>query len=166
VKNAKIVIADFGLCRYVDTELENMQTRYYRAPEVILEMKYCQKSDIWSVGCLIYELITGKILFDPYKSHNFDRERHHMYLIQKSLGPIPKKLTEQSRLYSTFYKKNGYIRGKNDLSYDSLILRLYEHMKDKDTEDNVAKMITLIMNMLKYDPEERPTAEECMSQLI
>jgi serine/threonine-protein kinase PRP4 len=38
-------------------------SRFYRAPEIILGMKYDFAIDIWSVGCTLYELYTGKILF-------------------------------------------------------------------------------------------------------
>ena len=38
-------------------------SRFYRAPEIILGMQYDFAIDVWSVGCTLYELYTGKILF-------------------------------------------------------------------------------------------------------
>lgn len=38
-------------------------SRYYRAPEIILGMPYDFAIDVWSIGCTLYELYTGKILF-------------------------------------------------------------------------------------------------------
>lgn len=38
-------------------------SRFYRAPEIILGMQYDYAIDVWSVGCTLYELYTGKILF-------------------------------------------------------------------------------------------------------
>jgi len=38
-------------------------TRYYRAPEVILGMGYTENVDIWSVGCIMGEMIRGGVLF-------------------------------------------------------------------------------------------------------
>jgi serine/threonine-protein kinase PRP4 len=38
-------------------------SRFYRAPEIILGMKYDFAIDIWSIGCTLYEMYTGKILF-------------------------------------------------------------------------------------------------------
>lgn len=38
-------------------------TRYYRAPEVILGSKYTEKIDVWSIGCIMAEMISGSTLF-------------------------------------------------------------------------------------------------------
>jgi serine/threonine protein kinase len=38
-------------------------SRFYRAPEIILGMQYDFAIDIWSIGCTLYEMYTGKILF-------------------------------------------------------------------------------------------------------
>lgn len=43
-------------------------TRYYRAPEVILGMGYTENVDIWSVGCIMGEMIRGGVLF-PGSDH-------------------------------------------------------------------------------------------------
>uniref|UniRef100_W5NEL3 mitogen-activated protein kinase n=1 Tax=Lepisosteus oculatus TaxID=7918 RepID=W5NEL3_LEPOC len=58
-------ILDFGLARQTDSEMTGyVVTRWYRAPEVILNwMHYTQTVDIWSVGCIMAEMISGKPLF-------------------------------------------------------------------------------------------------------
>ncbi|KAK2502469.1 hypothetical protein MC885_004747 [Smutsia gigantea] len=58
-------ILDFGLARPADAEMTGyVVTRWYRAPEVILSwMHYNQTVDIWSVGCIMAEMLTGKTLF-------------------------------------------------------------------------------------------------------
>jgi serine/threonine protein kinase len=40
-----------------------LQSRSYRAPEVITGVAYDQKVDVWSLGCILAELATGRVLF-------------------------------------------------------------------------------------------------------
>lgn len=59
-------ILDFGLARSAGTSFmmtPYVVTRYYRAPEVILGMGYKENVDIWSVGCIMGEMIRGGVLF-------------------------------------------------------------------------------------------------------
>lgn len=66
-------VADFGLARSINCTKENgvepvlteyVATRWYRAPEILLgSTKYSKAVDMWSVGCILGELITGKSLF-------------------------------------------------------------------------------------------------------
>lgn len=62
-----VQLADFGLARVQnkwDDMTEYVATRWYRAPEVILSWKeYTEKIDIWSVGCILAELLLRKPLF-------------------------------------------------------------------------------------------------------
>ena len=49
-----------------------IQTRQYRAPEVIMGIDYDASTDLWSFACMIFELITGDFLFDPRKGESDD----------------------------------------------------------------------------------------------
>ena len=67
--DATIKLADFGLARQVDIEYmasTQVGTPYYMSPE-LLSYKYkrynADKADIWSIGCITYELITGSVPF-------------------------------------------------------------------------------------------------------
>uniref|UniRef100_A0A8C5NAA6 mitogen-activated protein kinase n=1 Tax=Gouania willdenowi TaxID=441366 RepID=A0A8C5NAA6_GOUWI len=64
-EDCELKILDFGLARSTDAEMTGyVVTRWYRAPEVILNwMHYTQTVDIWSVGCIMAEMINGKTLF-------------------------------------------------------------------------------------------------------
>ena len=59
-------IVDFGNACWVNEHFtDDIQTRQYRAPEVIIGAGYDTAADIWSYACLVFELLTGELLFDP-----------------------------------------------------------------------------------------------------
>ncbi|KAI2792307.1 Mitogen-activated protein kinase HOG1 [Penicillium oxalicum] len=69
-ENCDLKICDFGLARMQEKDMTGyVATRFYRAPEIMLTWRqYDEKVDIWSVGCIFAEMLTGKPLF-PGKNH-------------------------------------------------------------------------------------------------
>lgn len=58
------VVIDFGGAMYDDENRScTINTRQYRAPEVLLGLKWDEESDIWGVGCIAMELFDGDVLF-------------------------------------------------------------------------------------------------------
>lgn len=67
-KNIKLI--DFGSsCQDYTKGFSYVMSRYYRAPEVVFGNRYGHGVDMWSLGCIIYELLTGRVLF-PAKDEN------------------------------------------------------------------------------------------------
>lgn len=66
-----VKLGDFGLARILDSSMDfaktHVGTPYYMSPEQVTEAKYNEKSDIWSLGCLVYELCA---LVPPFKATN------------------------------------------------------------------------------------------------
>ena len=61
----KIKVIDYGNAElHHDQRCSYVQSRAYRAPEVVLGLAYDTKVDMWSLGCILMELFTGKLLFD------------------------------------------------------------------------------------------------------
>lgn len=61
---ASFKIIDFGSGCFQNKRIyQYIQSRYYRAPEVVLNINYDKKIDIWSFGCTLVELVIGKPLF-------------------------------------------------------------------------------------------------------
>ena len=58
-----------------DQRCSYVQSRAYRAPEVVLGLPYSPKVDMWSLGCILMELFTGKLLFD---NRSVQARRLHM----------------------------------------------------------------------------------------
>lgn len=84
-ENCDLKICDFGLARIQDPQMTGyVSTRYYRAPEIMLTwQKYDTEVDLWSVGCILAEMIEGKPLF-PGKDHV-----HQFSIITELLGSPP-----------------------------------------------------------------------------
>jgi len=71
----KCKLVDFGNACWTYKQFTNdIQTRQYRCPEVILGSKYSTSADMWSFACICFELATGDVLFDPHSGDNFDRD--------------------------------------------------------------------------------------------
>jgi serine/threonine protein kinase len=78
-----------GNACYIDRHYSDViQTREYRSPEVLLEGQYDESADIWSLACMIFELITGDYLFDPKKGKTFKKNDDHLALISELIGEV------------------------------------------------------------------------------
>ncbi|XP_036065050.1 serine/threonine-protein kinase Nek5 isoform X2 [Onychomys torridus] len=87
-KNGKVAkLGDFGTARALNNSMELAQTcagtPYYLSPEICQNRPYNNKTDIWSLGCVLYELCTLK---HPFESNNL----HHLVLkiCQARVAPI------------------------------------------------------------------------------
>jgi len=157
LNGCSITLTDFGSnIKIRELDNEELQTRYYRAPEVILGTYYTEKIDVWSIGCIIYELYTGRILFDPDKDNDFSRDFHHLYLIEELCGKIPKEIIKRSPKKDEFFKKNKLKCKKNIESVDIKTI-----IANKDNIDPF--IINLIKKCLIINPQERPTINDLIN---
>ncbi|CDP06066.1 unnamed protein product [Coffea canephora] len=151
--NCKLKICDFGLARvaFSDTPTtifwtDYVATRWYRAPELCGSFfsKYTPAIDIWSIGCIFAEVLTGKPLF-PGKS-----VVHQLELITDLLGTpsadtISGVRNEKARKYLTDMRRKQPIPFIEKFpNADPLALRL-------------------LQRLLAFDPKDRPTAEEALA---
>lgn len=61
----RVKVIDFGSASHVSKTVCNtyLQSRYYRAPEIILGLPFCEAIDMWSLGCVVAELFLGWPLY-------------------------------------------------------------------------------------------------------
>lgn len=103
-ENFKVKIIDFG-SSMVTTQGSYfyVQSRYYRAPEVILGLPYSSSCDVWSFGCIAYELLIGRPLFQG--RNNTDQ----IARIHRFFGSLPTFMLEHgSNSHMYFDKENNY----------------------------------------------------------
>lgn len=80
----EIKIIDFGNATYEDEHHSSIiNTRQYRGPEVILGLGWDEKSDLWSLGCILMELYSGELLFGTHEN------LEHMALMERTCGALP-----------------------------------------------------------------------------
>jgi serine/threonine protein kinase len=157
LNNIKVVISDFGSIRDLNdyNKKEEIQTRYYRAPEIVLKCNFDERCDIWSLGCSIYEILTGDILFNPEKDGSYTRDFHHIYWFYEICGDIPKWMIEKSEKKKEFFNKNGNFLAKKPETWN--IKEVIKEEKKIDIIDNekLEQVIDMIDSMLKINPNER-----------
>lgn len=100
--SAYIKIIDFGSSCFEDEKIHTyIQSRFYRAPEIILGIRYTSAIDMWSLGCILVELFTGKPIF-PGRN-----EEEQFTYIMEVLGAPPKSLVSQITRNSSFFYQSG-----------------------------------------------------------
>jgi len=152
----KIKVIDFGSSTtrpMMDTFY--IQSRYYRAPEVMLEIPYSAGIDIWSAGCIAYELLMGHPLF-PGSSNQSQLQRIHRFYE----GGIPSFMIEYGEKAS-----NVKFAPDGECEDDYITLeRMVKQINDASPaslEENTL-FIDLVLYMLNPSYLERPSASEIL----
>lgn len=95
-------VIDFGSSCYEDQKVYTyIQSRFYRSPEVILGMSYGLPIDMWSVGCILAELLTGFPLFPGEDEHE------QLGCIMEVFGPPERRLLEGCTRAKLFFDGTG-----------------------------------------------------------
>ncbi|KAG8648622.1 hypothetical protein MANES_08G018200v8 [Manihot esculenta] len=157
--NCKLV--DFGNACWTYKQFTNdIQTRQYRCPEVILGSKYSTSADLWSFACICFELATGDVLFDPHSGDNYDRDEDHLALMMELLGMMPRKIALGGRYSRDFFNRYGDLRHIRRLRFwplNKVLMEKYE-FNEKDAHE----MTDFLVPILDFVPEKRPTAAQCL----
>jgi len=166
-----VKVIDFGSsCRSTKRTFFYIQSRFYRSPEVMLGLPYGVPIDMWSLGCILVEMLTGDPLFSG--SDQFDQ----MQKIVKVLGMLPDSMLEQSsdkQKLQFFERKHNSRRwclktreGCETVMPSTNPIQSLGEVIDGDSSGQNPTLNTmfvdLIHRMLTYRPEERITPEEAM----
>uniref|UniRef100_A0A1B0CCC7 non-specific serine/threonine protein kinase n=2 Tax=Lutzomyia longipalpis TaxID=7200 RepID=A0A1B0CCC7_LUTLO len=97
----RVKVIDFGSASHVSKTVCNtyLQSRYYRAPEIILGLPFCEAIDMWSLGCVVAELFLGWPLYPG--SSEYDQIR---YISQTQGLPTEHMLNSASKTAKFFYR--------------------------------------------------------------
>uniref|UniRef100_A0A8D3CSP6 mitogen-activated protein kinase n=1 Tax=Scophthalmus maximus TaxID=52904 RepID=A0A8D3CSP6_SCOMX len=155
-------ILDFGLARQTDDEMTGyVATRWYRAPEIMLNwMHYNQNVDIWSVGCIMGELLKGKVLFPG--SDYIDQLKRIMEVVGTPTPELLKKICSehaqkyiQSLPFMPQQDLEKIFRGANPLAVDLLKRML---VLDCDGRISASEALSHPYFSQYHDPDDEPEA--------
>ena len=145
-----VKIGDFGLSKFGNRKQTdfNVQTCWYRSPEVLLFNQYSFEADLWSVGLIILELLTNRAVFRVKTDDDL------FYMMTEFMGRKPSNLVNRNKHLNIAYLK---------IPMDKK-LRFNEHLEK--VEDDMKYYIPfglkdLIYGILKWNAKERISLEKC-----
>jgi dual specificity tyrosine-phosphorylation-regulated kinase 1 len=172
-KRSGVKVIDFGSsCRSNRRMYPYIQSRFYRSPEVLLGLPYTVAIDMWSLGCILFEMHTGEPLFSG--SDQFDQ----MQKIVKILGMIPDEMLERIedeqriQFFEKDFRNRWTIKQKEDnssivtpsINPKASLIKILENKinANQQAAASYEMFVDLIFKMLAYNPEARISPEECM----
>ncbi|KAI9147429.1 serine protein kinase [Paramyrothecium foliicola] len=172
-KGFKIKLSDMGGAYFfTDPPRKILTPRGLRAPESILQGTFNRTLDVWSFGCLVFELIAGRPLFCVPWSDGTEDDGHLLSL-NAGLGPLPNDIFEQwkrSSLYFTPERQlynchlGGVQEGDQPLMLEQKSMEdLFDEAKPDLDEEEGLQVKQLIRGILQYDPTKRPAPQELLS---
>lgn len=142
----EVKVIDFGSSCFIHDHLSSyVQSRSYRAPEVILGCRYNYKIDIWSLGCILAELYTGYVLFQN------DSVQGLLSRVVGIISPIPEYMMKEGRLVSNFFTREGLI---------------YQEAKDGDKDDDESKSKSDSEMRVKKKKQSQASDEELKIHIL
>lgn len=171
---AQVKLIDFGSsCYLTDRQSSYIQSRSYRAPEVVLGLPYDGKIDMWSLGCVVAEMYTGEVTFQN------DSIVSMLSRIEAICGPFPRHMIAQGRQSGRFFTKSGLLyehvdadsNTKGDVAGDNSLLDVFQPKRttlaarlgipDIETEEE-ALFVDFCSKLLAVDPDSRPSAADAL----
>jgi serine/threonine-protein kinase SRPK3 len=164
-KNINVKITDMGGCVIEDQKRKKqIQTCYYMSPEILLRLPYDESSDMWALGCTIYEILMGKILFDP-DDYDGNEDRLHLYLISKFAGPLPEDMINNSRYKDIIFTVDAKrIKGFKEINFCDIEKKIYNFLINKNVgkEDLIKQMCDFICQCILPDNKKRITSDDAL----
>ena len=171
-----VKLADFGCASFASENVATplLVSRYYRPPEVILGIPYGYPMDLWSFGCTLYEIYTGKVCFPG--EDNFEMLKMHIDL----KGLPSKKFIRKAQFRADYFDndcnfmwlkvdpitKNEYVK---KYTVDQLLSpvrdlksELLSHVSNAEEKSRVLLLHDLLEKIFILDPSKRIPVEEVL----
>ncbi|KAJ1896397.1 serine threonine protein kinase CMGC group, partial [Kickxella alabastrina] len=162
LKSTNIRLIDFGSATFNNEyHAQVVSTRHYRAPEIILNLGWSFPCDMWSIGCIILELLTGEALFQTHENNE------HLAMMEVVVGKAPAHIVRSvpHDLRAKFFRSDMSARypapDQPRQSQKGLrAMRSLSQLVNPATNPMYANLHDLLFRLLQYDPRARITAKE------
>ncbi|CAL6075625.1 Kinase [Hexamita inflata] len=145
-----IQVIDWGSGAMVGQTLyQYIQSRFYRAPEVIMGMPYSTEIDTWSMGCVFFELFTGYPIFQG--ENEFDQ----IGKIVEVLGIPPRTFVERAPRKKEFFWDASESTVKLRTNHKASTRKIDQMLRGSPKE-----FAEVVSRMLQWEPSERITMED------
>ncbi|KAF8641116.1 hypothetical protein AX17_000758 [Amanita inopinata Kibby_2008] len=139
---------------------DDIQTRQYRAPEAILgRREWDARVDIWSVACVVFELLTAEYLFDPQgQGELFTKDDDHMAQIIELMGDFPMEVKMGGKYSRELFDHTGalrYIRTLKPWPLKRVMVEKYLY-----TDSDSTALCEFLKPMLAVDMRQRARARD------
>lgn len=157
LKCTDIRLIDFGSATF-DHEYHSriVSTRHYRAPEVILELEWTKPCDVWSIGCIMFELYMGMTMFQTHD------DVEHLAMMERILGKFPRRMIRNTKTYFFYKGKLDWIENSSADKHVKTNCKPLQRYMTENHPDHI-QFFDLIRKMLEYDPNERLCLSEALN---
>lgn len=169
----RLVLCDFGTAICYDDVSRDLKdthvgcTEHYRAPEQIAIRRQSPKCDVWSFGCILFEMIAIESLFRPDKDDDesyeegdeaddiYATDREHLAQIEEAFGPFSYRWW--ARRSSRFFTNRGLRDNRTIDTKESTIESLLPFSPYRD------EVATYLRFLMKYKSDRRPSSKEALA---
>jgi dual specificity tyrosine-phosphorylation-regulated kinase 2/3/4 len=154
--HSEVKVIDFGSsCLENEKVYTYIQSRFYRSPEVILGMTYGMPIDMWSLGCILAELLTGYPIFPG------ENEQEQLACIMEVFGPPDKHLIEKSTRKKLFFDSLG--KPRLTISSKGKRRRPSSRTLQQTLKCDDEVFLDFVARCLRWDPDRRLKPDEAIS---